>query len=524
MRIVSLSEMREIEDEMKEKFHLSENTIIENVGRGVSEFLDKNYSSKEITYLFIVGYGNNGADGMCAARYLSNMGYNVRVFLFGDESKKTAAFNTQMSIAESFEVKGNRVESADSVESFILQTNGECIIIDCLFGTGVRLPLADELYELIQVINDRSDFTISLDIPTGVETDTGAVEGSAVRADLTLSVGFPKIGCFQGEGVNYVGKLENIDIGIPRQLRDGDKVLADIGDIIHTARLRSKFADKRFFGHTLLLGGSHGKTGSLVLSSEAALRVGAGLATGATWEPQYLEFTSRLIPEIKTGFIPTEDTKWDNLIHGLSNYDSIVIGPGLGVNARSRRVVHKILESYQGPMVVDADAINVLDIEQDAVLLQNRLNPTILTPHCGEMASFFNVKEKEVQDNPISYLKKAIELTNAFVILKGPCTYLGFPSGKIYLNYSPNAGMATGGVGDVLAGILGGLIAQDNTIKKNVSKFDKLVSLDKTILLSVVLHSRAGHFASMNLGERYMSAKSIIDSLPKAFEEIKNYG
>jgi len=523
MRIVSLSEMNEIEDKMKKDFHLSEETIIENVGRGVAEFLDKNYSSKELTYLFILGYGNNGADGMCAARYLSNMGYNVRAFLFGDESKKTDSFNKQMSIAESFEVKGNRVDSAASVESFILQTNGECIIIDCLFGTGVRLPLADEIYELIQVINDRSDFTISLDIPTGVETDTGAVEGSAIRADLTLSVGFPKIGCFQGNGVNYVGKLENIEIGIPRQLKAGNKVLAGISDVIDTARLRSKFADKRFFGHTLLLGGSHGKTGSLVLSSEAALRVGAGLATGATWEAQYLEFTSRLIPEIKTGFIPIEDTKWDNLIEGLSNYDSIVVGPGLGVSARSRRLVHKVLESYQGPVVVDADAINVLDVEQDAVLLQNRLNPTILTPHCGEMASFFNVNEKEVHDNPIKFLKKAIELTNAFIILKGPCTYLGFPSGKIYLNYSPNAGMATGGVGDVLAGILGGLIAQDNNIKKNVSKFDKMVSLDKTILLSVVLHSRAGHFASIDLGERYMSAKSIIDSLPRAFEEIKQY-
>ncbi len=523
MRVVNKKEILEIEKASFGEFGLTKDLVIEGVGREISDFILENFIEDLDTssFIFLIGAGNNGADGLAAARNLSNKGLNVRVFFIAGNEKLSDELKIQMDRAKAFEVRGNEIDDAKYLESFLLQNSQQNIIIDAISGTGVRLPLAEKVYDFINVINENSDFTISIDLPSGVDTNSGKVQGTAVKADITLSIGFPKIGCFIGEGVNYIGQIENLEIGFSHKLKSGDKELADLDQVVDIARLRSKFEDKKSFGHTLLLGGSHGLTGSLVMASEAALRVGVGVVTAATWEPQYLEFVSRLIPEIKTGYIPLDDSRWGALVSDLEKYDSIVIGPGLGVSARSRRLVHKILESYQGPVVLDADAINVLSIKDDLALLQNRRNPTILTPHFGEMAKFFKVEKSKIHAEPIKYLKQAVDQTNALVVLKGPCTFLGFPSGQVYLNYSPNSGMASGGVGDVLAGILGGFAAQDHTMKKNISRYEKIVSLDKTVLLGVMMHSRAGYFASQDLGDRYMTATSIINSLPKAFEEIK---
>jgi len=221
-----------------------------------------------------------------------------------------------------------------------------------------------------------------------------------------------------------------------------------------------------------------------------------------------------------TGYIPHDQSKWGKLIKGLDKYDSIVIGPGLARSLRARALVLEILNNFSGPVVLDADAINVLNIKDDAEVFKLRNAPTLMTPHFGEFSRFTGIPLEDVKNEPYHYLKETIERINCSVILKGPCTYLGLANGKTFFNFSPNDGMASGGVGDVLAGILGGLIGQEANLKKRDSLYNVYENLNRTILLGVLIHTWSGQFAAEKLGVRPMTATNLIDSFPEAFKAL----
>ena len=289
----------------------------------------------------------------------------------------------------------------------------------------------------------------------------------------------------------------------------------------YSSEARSKFADKKIFGHALVIGGSHGLTGALCMASNAAIKTGTGLVTSVTWEPQYQEFLSRVIPEVMTGYVPNDQAKWPKLLKGLDKYDSIVIGPGLGRSARARNLVLEILNNFSGPVVVDADALNLLKMSEDREVFKIRSAPTVLTPHFGEFAQFSQIPYEKVARAPLEALKQVIEEINCTVILKGACTYIGLANGKVYFNFSPNDGMATGGVGDVLAGLLGGLLAQKTELRnREDSLLKRYEYLSQSVLLSVYLHSLSGKFAAKKYGVRAMTALSLIDTLPEAFASL----
>ena len=370
MRIVTQSEMKEIEKFAQTKYHFPEKLIIENVAsigaRTIVERLGEEIHMGEI--IFLIGKGNNGGTGLAIARHLSSMGLECRAFLLFDEKSISQEVKDQLQIAKSYGVRTTVIDELSPLEAYFEQNSSPKIIIDAIFGTGVRLPLSNFLYDVINFINDHKAYTISLDIPTGVEGDSGHTQGNAIEADLTLAVGFPKLGYYQAEGPRLVGEVIVIPTGIPFDLvmKGGDKFLIDENLKEELPKERNKFGDKKLFGHTLVIGGSHGLTGALVMSSSAALKVGAGLVTASTWEPQYQEFISRLIPEIMTGYVPHDQSKWGRLLKDLDKYDSIVIGPGLARSTRTRALVLEILNNFSGPVVLDADAINVLNLKSDA--------------------------------------------------------------------------------------------------------------------------------------------------------------
>jgi NAD(P)H-hydrate epimerase len=524
MRIVTHLEMKELERLAQTRYSFPEKLIIENVALlGAHAILNKLGPEIELGELiFMIGRGFNGGSGLAIARHLSRMGYETRAFLLFDEADCSQEVKDQLKIAKAYGVRVSELTEVSALEAYFQQISGPKIIIDAIFGTGVRLPLSHLLYDVINLINAEKAYMISLDIPTGVEGDSGFIQGNAVKADLTLAVGLPKLGYFQAEGARLVGEIEVIQSGLPRDIieNEGDKFLIDKDLKKDLPKERNKFGDKKLFGHTLVIGGSHGLTGALVMSSTAALKVGAGLVTAATWEPQYQEFITRLIPEVMTGYIPYEQSKWSRLIKDLEKYDSIVVGPGFGRSLRSRNLVLEILNNFSGPVVLDADAINVLNIKDDAEVFKVRSAPTLMTPHFGEFSRFTGIAFEEVEKKPYYYLKETIERINCSVILKGPCTYLGFPNGKTYFNFSPNDGMASGGVGDVLAGILGGLIAQEANLKKRDSLYNIYENLNRTILLGVLVHTWAGKISAEKLGVRPMTATSLIDAFPEAFKAL----
>ena len=524
MRIVTHAEMKELEKVAQTKYHFPEKLIIENVAilgaRAIVDKLGTDMDQGEL--IFMVGKGFNGGTGLAIARHLACMGHETRAFLLFEEKDCSQEVKDQLKIAKSYGVRADQIDDITSLEGYFQQNSSPKIIIDAIFGTGVRLPLSHFLYEVINLINQEKAFTISLDIPTGVEGDSGLIQGNAVSADLTLAVGLPKLGYYQADGARLVGEVVVIASGLPKQVIEinGDKFLIDKDLKNKLPPGRNKFGDKKVFGHTLVIGGSHGLTGALVMSSTAALKVGAGLVTASTWEPQYQEFMSRLIPEVMTGFIPNDQAKWGKLIKDLEKYDSIVIGPGLGRSLRARALVLEILNNFSGPVVLDADAINVLNIKDDAEVFKVRNAPTLMTPHLGEFSRFAGIPLEEVQKEPYFHLKETMEQINCPVILKGPCTYLAFPNGKTFFNFSPNDGMASGGVGDVLAGILGGFIAQEANLKKRDSLYNIYENLNRTILLGVLIHTWSGKYAAEKFGVRAMTATSLIDAFPEAFKAL----
>jgi NAD(P)H-hydrate epimerase len=520
MRIVSINEMKEIEHITSHEFFMSERLIIENVAHACSKIIHDVYHDNECQseVLFLVGKGNNGADAVASARHLNNLGVRSRAFVLFNENECHEELNFQIKMARSYGVAVNYIDQSAQLSSYIDQMGCE-LIIDGIFGTGVQLPLSNFMHEVIDIANQSAESIISFDIPSGVEGDTGIIRGKAIKAELTLAIGFAKLGHYIADGAKHCGELYVVDVGIPSKFNIlGDKFLLRPEHMVDLVGKRDRFADKKIFGHSLVLGGSHGLTGAAALCSLASLKAGSGLVTAATWEPQYQEMISRLSPEIMTGYLPLDFNKWNPLIRDLNKYSSIVIGPGLARSSRARRLVLEVLNNFDGPVIIDADAINVLSLKEDKNVFTLRNAPTVITPHFGEFARFAGVEMSELNLKPVHYLKQLVETINCTVVLKGPCTYLGCSDGSVYFNYFPNDGMATAGAGDVLAGILGGLLGQEVSLKTKDKLINRYETFNRIIAVSIYLHSAAGKYAAKKLGVRAMSAQTIIESFPEAFK------
>lgn len=528
MKVVSCQEMRDIELQAKEKFCLDEELIIENVGTEGSRYLHEKFLTDK-TYgelVFFIGKGNNGADGLAIARHLKSYDYSIRAFLLFSKEECSKHLQTQIQMAKAYGIKLSEVSDTEQIISYFTQTQREFFVIDAITGTGIRLPLPNIMYELFNIINQYSDVIISVDTPSGLAGDTGEIGSSCIKSDYTLTIGLPKLGHYLGKGPEYSGKIRVLKSGFPDELLEsGNTVLLTPDNVVGLIRPRSKFSIKNNFGHTLLIGGSKGLTGALLLSSMAALRMGAGLVTAVTWKENYNELVYRCPPEIMTGEIEGDNEeeirRWVES-KDINRYDSVVIGPGLGRGDRARSLVLNVLNSFHGPLVVDADAINVLKATSDADTIAKRAYPTIFTPHLNEFARFSGQDYKKIQEHPIGHLKQLIDRIKAAVLLKGACSYLGLPRGDIFINNYPNDGMATGGSGDVLAGMIGGLFAQLKSIVSEVGSVkSEFYQLYHSVCLSIVVHSMAGNYAAKKLGARSMSARSILDNLSTAFIELE---
>lgn len=526
MRIVSKSEMSTIKSQASENCFFTGSLLIENTGvqsaRIFTEIFKDGNRKTANEVIFLIGKGHNGAQGASMARHLSNLGVKCRAFVFDAESDCKAELIDQLKMAQAFGVAVNFLDAADQFSSYFEQVGTGIVVVDALYGISVQLPLSNFMYDVIAHVNEKASFIISIDIPSGVEGDTGFIQGNAIQADITLAIGFPKLGHYLSDGAKHAGDIYVLEVGLPSEEKTlGDKFLLAPENLVGMTMDRDQFADKKVYGHSLILGGSHGLTGAPALAAKASLKVGSGLVTAATWEPQYNEMIMRLIPEVRTGYIPLDTTKWDRIIRDLNQYSSVVIGPGLARSTRSRRLVLEVLNNFDGPVVIDADGINVLNLKEDAKVFAMRNAPTVLTPDFFEFSKFAGVEYDDLIKSPLTHLKNLVDTINCTVVLKGPCTYLGFSDGVTSFNSFPNDGMATSGVGDVLAGILGGLLGQNLRARDSDHLSTKYEALNQTVAMAVYLHSLAGKIAAEEFGVRPMSAISVIQSLPGAFSGLE---
>lgn len=525
MRVVNTREMKEIEKTAEKEYGLEESLIIENFGIRGANYLYNNFlENKDFGEIILfVGKGNNGADGLAVGRHLREYGIKVRAFMLWPKSDCSEELLRQAKLAHSMGVKISEVSSANEISTYFMETQKKYFVIDAIFGTGVRLPLSNFMSEVVSSINEYSNLIAAIDIPSGVIGDTGQSDSRAIHADITLAVGIPKTGYYSTNGAKHSGDVKVIKGGFPKDLiRSGSKNLITLKMISKILGKRNKFAHKNSFGHCLVVGGNYGQTGALVLAANGALKTGAGLVTAVTWEDCYQELSGKLNPEIMSRFVPRDKEKMAKLVEQTDLFDSIVIGPGLGRGEYSRELVIQILSSFRGPVVLDADAINALDMQKDKEIFQGRTFPTILTPHLGEFSELVGKPVDKIEDAPIDNLREVLDVLRCYVLIKGPGTYIGMPTGEIYINYMPNAGMATGGSGDVLAGILGGMCAQSITGNQNFNKDFMENEMDAVSCLGVFIHSLSGKYAAEKFGPRAMTAWSIINNLPSAFQNIQN--
>lgn len=509
LRICTNEEMRSIDRKAETDYGILPTLLMENAGRAATAILIKAYPKVGLQQeiLIFAGKGNNAGDAFVMARQLLSLNRRVRVFHLVREDRYKGATADNFKILKKLKAKMVCIEQAADLEAYFDQARGPHLAIDGIIGTGLKGNLEGHFYDVIEMINRYCEKIVSLDIPSGVSGDTGQVLGIAVQATLTVSFGFPRLGHFLPPGALYRGQLENVNISLPHHFfNEGDKFLLRAKSITQKIADRDRYAHKNTFGHIFLLGGSPGRTGALAMATHAAMKTGVGLATAATWEDSISLLQTHLPVEAMTAVIPS--LNYDEYLNQIQDFNSIVMGPGMSTREASKKVLETILQGYKGSIVIDADALNVLAEHNLHHLLHHRKVPAILTPHPGEMARLISWPKEEVLKKPVEALQRAVEMTHSVVLLKGAATLMSSPEGKVYLNHFPNAGMATAGSGDVLAGMMGALLAQGMLP----------LSAAQT---AVYLHSLAGERASKKTQGRGMVAGDIIKNIPYSVSELK---
>ena len=498
--------------------------LMENAGLGVLREMSSRYGDLTGRIIAVVaGQGNNGGDGFVLARHLHQQGVRVRVYLLGQKDRVKGDARVNLQIYEKIggelqELSSSKIsgEKLREIKSALHQSD---LIVDAIFGTGLtntRPDLSEQIYsQVITLMNESTRPIVAVDIPSGVTSDTGEVLGAAVKADLTVTFGLPKRGHYLYPGASHRGVLRVVDIGIPKSLVREIPCSLNLltpEDIRQSLPARPVDAHKGNFGHALIIGGSIGKTGAAAMAAQAALRMGAGLVTLAI--PSSLNpIMEHTLKEVMT--VPLPETSGQTLslaaekaLMDIAQDKSVVIlGPGLSTHPETQELVKNLLHALRLPIVLDADGINALAGHADS--LAQVKTKLVLTPHTGEMARLLGTTSQKIQGDRLGIAQSFAKRYNVCLVLKGAHTVLADPQGPLFINPTGNEGMATGGTGDALAGMLGGLISQG---------LDPL----QAAKVGVYLHGLAGDLAASHKGTMGMIAGDLIECIPLAIKKIRN--
>jgi ADP-dependent NAD(P)H-hydrate dehydratase / NAD(P)H-hydrate epimerase len=450
------------------------------------------------------GPGNNGGDGFALARLLEAERYEPHVFYVDFTEKTSEDWNKNfLRLKSENKVQVNNLADTDQFPSI---SSGD-VIIDAIFGSGLTRKVENLAAKVIKLINNTDSTTISIDVPSGLfgEDNTMNDYGNIISADYTLSFQFPKISFMFAENTDYLGEWVVLPIGLSsKAIRNtiSPYVFLERGDVAPLLKKRNKFDHKGIFGHGLIFSGSFGKMGAAILSAEAALRTGAGLITCHV--PSCgVSIIQSAIPEAMVE--PDRNEKHLSEIGNTAIFSAVGIGPGIGTEPESQRALYRLLEECKKPMVIDADALNILSLNRGwfSLIPEN----AILTPHPMEFERLAGST-----DNSYNRLKRQIEFSKehkCIIVLKGANTSITTPEGNVYFNSTGNPGMATGGSGDVLTGIILSLLAQG-------------YRPEDAAVTGVYIHGLAGDIASNELCQESIIASDITKSLAKAFNKIRD--
>jgi len=510
MRLATAEQMREMDRRTVEEYGLPGLVLMENAGRAVADAAWDLLPEEGGRVLILAGKGNNGGDGFVAARHLAAVGVEVAVMLFARLSDLAgdAAINAHYAEKSGLVI----IEEPDD-QTVIGALELADVIVDGLLGTGLLGEVRGRMREVIELLEYATAPIVAIDIPSGLDADTGKVLGAAVEAEVTCTFGLAKPGLVQYPGKAYVGELRVVDIQLPPALLADpafETYLIEPADCLAMLPSRPPDAHKGDTGHVLVIGGAPGFAGAPSMTGVAAARAGAGLVTVAAPAPLQPLLATKLT-EVMTLGLPADDAgalapgALDTLRDWLGRVDAVALGPGLSRQGQVAELVAALVRETPVPLVVDADGLNALAAQPR--VLHERQAPTILTPHPGEMSRLLDMSLEEIQGDRLGIARDAAERFNAIVVLKGAATVIADPAGEAWISPFANPGMASGGMGDVLTGVIAALLA---------GGADPL----SAAVAGVYLHGLAGEVAAEDLGPRGFLALEVAERLPAAYRRL----
>jgi len=508
LKLLNSREMREIDYQAINDYGIPSIVLMENAGIRTTEVIEDLLQKAGGTNVVVLaGKGNNGGDGLVIARHLVNLGVNVETFLMAYSDELTADSYINYQILNKISSSISQLQGQEDLDKLMLALLSADLVVDAIYGNGFKGTLKDFEARVVRMVNWSHLPVVAVDVPTGVEADTGKVYGEAIKAAHTVTFALPKLGLVFEPGREYAGTLTVADISIPEALLKNNKLKNNLIDdemIRPLIRPRPAESHKGSFGQVLVIGGSPGLTGAVVMSAYSALRVGAGLVTAALPESllpivdsQLMEVMTAPLSENQQGYISPEALPAIGNLLGTASV--CAIGPGMSGYPEGNAVMRFVLERSGIPLVIDADGLNAL--RDDTEILKDRQVPVILTPHPGEMARLTGESIEDIQQNRLEFAARYAREWGVTLILKGNKTVIADPSGNIYINITGNPGMATAGSGDVLCGMIAGLIAQ------GLKPQDAAVA-------GVYFHGLAGDLCKEKRGERGIVAGDIMDVIP----------
>jgi NAD(P)H-hydrate epimerase len=509
--------MKEIDRRTIEGIGIPGPVLMENAGLQIFRFLQSLILPyvDEDKVVIVAGKGNNGGDGLVIARHLWNNGMAPQVLLLGakKEIRGDAALN--LGIAEKIGLAVKEIKSEADWKAHQRPFKEASVIIDAIFGTGLTKP-AEGLYaRAIEDINRSAAFKVAVDIPSGLSSDSFEIIGPAVKADVTVTLGAPKIAHVIPPAEEWVGELMIADISIPRPLFDSPELKLEMVeklDLLRSFQKRKKDSHKGTYGHLLIIAGSLGKTGAAVMAAKAALKTGAGLVTVATPKSclpmvakGMAELMTEPLAETEEGTISAEALPQARAL--VKGKDALLIGPGISTDESTAEFLTKFVPELRLPIVIDADGLNILSARSN--LLKKLPRPAILTPHPGEFARLVDLPLREVIKRKLELGPDFARKYGAYLVLKGYRTLTSTPDGWTFINPTGNPGMATGGSGDVLSGMIASFLMQEKEALR-------------AALTAVYLHGLSGDLAAEKIGERALVAGDLIRFLPRAAKTLED--
>ena len=512
--VLTAEQMRRVDARAIAELGIPGPVLMENAGRGAAEALlaalpERGLRARGLGVAIVCGRGGNGGDGFVVARRLKRAGARPEVWLAADPDELRGDAAVKFAEMRRAGIAARRVGDVATTAVALARAD---VVVDALLGTGARGRPTELVAALIEAINASGRPVAALDLPSGVPADGGAPAGSAVRAWMTPTFAGLKLGLVIGSGVELAGRVVVVPIGVPEAevARDVHTFLLDAGDVAPLFPRRARDSHKGTYGHLLVLAGSVGKAGAAGLCARAALRAGVGLVTVGT-AASVQPTVAVLSPEAMTEPLAETPTRTVALqareaITTLAEARSAVaIGPGFGLDDETRSLVRTLVATLPRPMVVDADALTAVADQLD--VLRKAPAPRVLTPHPGEMARLLGASVADVQRERIDVARSFARIHSVHVVLKGARSVVAAPDGQVSVNPTGNAGMASGGTGDVLTGIVGALLARG-------------LEPGRAAMAAVYLHGLAGDVAAERVGEEALIASDVIDALGEAFRRL----